>query len=53
MASIQNEIKNDIISKRIFTSEIWDSKDDKMRRQIFRNYEDYNNIDEFYIGLKA
>jgi hypothetical protein len=51
MASIQNEIKNDIISKRIFTSEIWDSKDDKMRRQIFRNYEDYNKIDEFYIGL--
>ena len=52
MASIQNEIKNDIISKRIFTAEIWESKDDKTRRQIFGNYEDYNKIDEFYIELK-
>ena len=51
-ASIQNELKNDIISKRIFTSEIWESKDNQIRRQIFGNYEDYNKIDEFYIGLK-
>jgi Short C-terminal domain len=52
MASIQNELKNDIISKRIFTSEIWESKDDQIRRQIFSNYEDYNKVDEFYVELK-
>ena len=52
MASIQNELKNDIISKRIFTSEIWESKDDRIRRQIFSNYEDYNKVDEFYVELK-
>jgi hypothetical protein len=52
MASIQNELKNDIISKRIFTSETWESKDDQIRRQIFSNYEDYNKVDEFYIELK-
>ena len=52
MASIQNELKNDIISKRIFTSETWESKDDRTRRQIFSNYEDYNKVDEFYIELK-
>lgn len=52
MASIQNELKNDISSKRIFTSEIWESKDNQIRRQIFGNYEDYNKIDELYVGLK-
>jgi hypothetical protein len=52
MASIQNELKNDIISKRIFTSETWEPKDDQIRRQIFSNYEDYNKVDEFYIQLK-
>ena len=41
IASIQNEIKNDITSK-----------DNQSRRQIFSNYEDYNKIDEFYVELK-
>jgi hypothetical protein len=52
MASIQNELNNDISSKRIFTFEIWESKDNQIRRQIFGNYEDYNKIDELYVGLK-
>ena len=52
MALIQNEIKNDLLSKRIFTTKIWESKDDHVRRQVFSDYEDYNKIDEFYVELK-
>jgi hypothetical protein len=49
---IKNVLQSDILSRKIFVFDIWDSKDDSYKHKIFVDYLDYHFINAFYKKLK-
>ena len=45
-------IQNNMNSKRIFSIELWFSKDNEEKLKIFNDYSDYYHLDDFYLKLK-
>jgi hypothetical protein len=45
-------IQNNMNSKRIFSIELWFSKDTEEKLKIFNDYSDYYHLDDFYLKLR-
>ena len=45
-------IQNNVNSKRIFSIELWFSKDTEEKLKIFNDYSDYYHMDDFYLNLR-
>ena len=52
MISIREIFKNNIHATDIFPLSIWDSMDNKEKRQIFTDHRDYTLISKFYTKLR-
>ena len=52
ISEVRNVLSNNILSKQIFDTSIWDSRDDNYKHRTFVDYIDYYLIDKFYNKLK-
>jgi hypothetical protein len=52
IVTIKEAIQNNKDSKRIFSIELWFSKDTEEKLKIFNDYSDYYHLDDFYLKLR-
>jgi hypothetical protein len=50
--TIRETLQKNIESKKIFSFDIWLSKDTEEKLTIFNNYDDYYYLEDFYLNLK-
>ncbi|HYO06696.1 MAG TPA: hypothetical protein VER14_06915 [Phototrophicaceae bacterium] len=50
--TIRETLQKNIESKKMFTFDIWFSKDTDERSKIFNDYNDYYHLEDFYLKLK-